>query len=303
MNEKFDREYINSAEASAPDMDRLWERISSSEPADTDITPFVSAAMECNARPVGRNTALRGLSAAAVFIAVICAVSTMSGDIPVTESDNAVNEGYSENYSEESSVRYGFVSAVTASSGWDYNTELTVSSDNSYYTLSLAETDSEAYTGITDDTWSDEYFVEENILMQTDMFLDCEIISADHSEDGGIIYSVRTIHAVCEAEGEFPEYTRVYSDSPYSLKNGREYLLPIQIRNGRYIVVFDNAPQIEFTLDRQLVAHNGWESLSENGVYLNYPQTYPDDFFYDRMNLTAEYSLSKLFEKWEKLRA
>ncbi|MBQ7784016.1 MAG: hypothetical protein IJ368_08615, partial [Oscillospiraceae bacterium] len=56
---------------------------------------------------------------------------------------------------------------------------------------------------------------------------------------------------------------KVYSASPYQLRNSREYLLPIETdNNGMYFVVFDNAPQIEITLDRELVFHNGWSSLS-----------------------------------------
>ena len=104
-------------------------------------------------------------------------------------------------------------------------------------------------------------------------------------------------------EDKLPEKVTVYSDSPYALRDNREYLLPISACDGMYRVVFDNAPQIEITLDREVVYHNGWQSLAAVGSTITYPQVYKDDYFYDRMNITAECSLEKLFESWEKLRA
>ena len=111
------------------------------------------------------------------------------------------------------------------------------------------------------------------------------------------------VHLISDSETSLSEKVTVYSDSPYALRDNREYLLPVSDSNGMYRVVFDNAPQIEITLDREVVYHNGWQSLAADGSTITSPQVYKDDYFYDPMNITAERSLEKLFESWEKLRA
>ena len=309
MSKNFEKDYINSVDPSASDMEKLWEKIASSELQDTDITPFVSAANECRKiSPIRNNTFRAFAAAAAVFIAVICAVSVISdNDIALTKSENAApsdNENsYSYDYAAEEAAEEESYPSVTASTGWEYSDRLDTSENLTYLSLDLADTESGIYTALSRNTDDEEYFVEDNVLSETDFFLDGKIISEEPGNDGSIKYTVQVIHAVSDDSREFSETEEVYSRSPYALRTGREYLLPISEENGRYTVIFDNAPQIEFTLDRQLVCHNGWKTLTENGVYLEYPQTYPDDFFYDRMNLAAESSLENLFDKWESLKA
>ncbi|MGN0639044.1 MAG: hypothetical protein ACI4J0_11785 [Huintestinicola sp.] len=307
MNKDFEKDYINSVDSSAPDMEKLWERISSSESADTDITPFVSAANECRKiSPIRNNTFRAFAAAAAVFIAVICAVSVISdNDIALSESGNAAyfDEAEDYDYAAEEAAENEAAPSVSSSMGWEYSDRLEASENLSYLSLNLADTESSIYTALSRNTDDEEYFVEDNVLSETDFFLDGKVISEEPVGDGGIKYTVLVIHAVSEDSRDFSETEEVYSYSPYALRTGREYLLPISEENGRYTVIFDNAPQIEFTLDRQLVCHNGWKTLTENGVYLEYPQAYPDDFFYDRMNLAAESSLENLFDKWESLKA
>ncbi|WP_432649901.1 hypothetical protein [Huintestinicola sp.] len=307
MKKDLEKDYINSVDSSAPDMEKLWEKISASEPQDTDITPFVSAANECRKiSPVRNNTFRAFAAAAAVFIAVICAVSLISDNgLAVTKSESAApsDNGDSFDFAAEEAEEYEAVPSVIASKGWEYSDRLDETENLSYLSLNLADTESGIYTALSRNTDNEEYFVEDKVLSETDFFLDGEVVSEEPVSDGSIKYTVRVIHAVSEDSREFSEMEEVYSYSPYALRTGREYLLPISEENGRYTVIFDNAPQIEFTLDRQLVCHNGWKTLTENGVYLEYPQTYPDDFFYDRMNLAAESSLEDLFDKWERLRA
>ncbi|MGN1102590.1 MAG: hypothetical protein ACI4RG_10380 [Huintestinicola sp.] len=307
MNRDFEKDYINAVDSSAPDMDNLWEKIASSEPQDTDITPFVSAANECRKiSPIRNNTFRAFAAAAAVFIAVICAISVISDkDIALSSNDSAaiLDEGADFDYAAEEAAEDESAPYVISSKGWEYSDRLDASENLTYLSLDLADTESGIYTALSRNTDDEEYFVEDNVLAVTDFFLDAMVISEEPSEDGGIKYTILVIHAVSEDSREFSETEEVYSYSPYALRTGREYLLPISEENGRYTVIFDNAPQIEFTLDRQLVCHNGWKTLTENGVYLEYPRTYPDDFFYDRMNLAAESSLENLFDKWESLRA
>ena len=44
---KFEQDYIKHIDSSAPDMDKLWEKIAGAPDEEKDITPFVSASRQC----------------------------------------------------------------------------------------------------------------------------------------------------------------------------------------------------------------------------------------------------------------
>ncbi len=185
------------------------------------------------------------------------------------------------------------IPSVAAEMGWDYSTE-TQSADN-YYTLDLAETDSGIYNALSHSEAEQEYFVEAQVLSKTDFFIDGKVLYSDNEGDT-TAYTLEVVHLISDSETSLPEKKSPFIPTrPYALRDNREYLLPVSDSNGMYRVVFDNAPQIEITLDREVVYHNGWQSLAADGSTITYPQVYKDDYFYDRMNITAECSLEKAF--------
>lgn len=305
---KLTEKYIEALDESCPDMDSIWEKISMGESESDDLSPFTDAISQCAPR---RKHPLRAAAAvAALFIAAV-SLKGFSENISEGKSnaseerhfyqdmqEAAENADYdlsdNESVLSEENSSEGAKNTVAAVSSWNYSARCDYA--DSYGVLSLAPTESELATGLSG---SEEYFVEENVLADTDYFLDCKIISA-REEDNAVRYTVEVIHLIGEENTEIDRRTEVISHSPYALRTGREYLLPISGSNGERRVVFDNAPQIEFTADRQIVCHNGWE-FSRTGTSIDYPQVYPDDFFFDRMNLTAENALDGLFEKWRKL--
>lgn len=301
-NKTINEKYIEALEKSCPDMDRLWEKISEKEPESSDISPFTEAMAECAAPKK------HPLRAAACIAALFIAAIGLRG-ISANNYKNAILEQDADFVSEQEAEEYGFEnseaedcipeqveSTVTAVSSWNYSARCEYA--DSYGILQLAPTDSPIATGTPYDV-DEEYFVEENVLAETDYFLDCRIISAEEI-DSAMRYAVEVIHFISDDDDEIDRTAEIVSRSPYALRTGREYLLPISESGGERTVVFGNAPQIEFTADRQIVCHNGWE-FAGNGTAINYPQVYPDDFFFDRMNITAESSLDDLFEKWRRI--
>lgn len=302
-NNSFDRDYINSVDSAAPDMDKLWERIAGSEADGGDITPFLAAAEECGKPNTVRSANIFRIfaSAAAVFAAVFCIslVFPANKANDMAGSENTVNELAFPD-AETEAMFAADVNTVKAVSGWDYSEE--VSGSLSYAGLELAYTESPAYSGEPFPDTDREYFVEDDVLAQTDYFLDCRIVSSHNTVTPS--FTVEVIHLIGGETAEVPEEMQVYSRSPYNLKTGREYLLPIKLTSeGDPYVTFDSAPQIEFSENRELICHNGWQTLAKNGNYIEYPQTCPDDYFYDRMNIAAEVSLDALFDKWRELHA
>lgn len=302
---KFEQDYIKFTDSSVPDTEKLWEKISNATDSDAgnDITPFLSASEQCRASGRSGNVIKIFGAVAAVFIAAFGINIFMMSDSSISYSDKAVSDTGAayENYAEaeDSSDMYDF-SEVNSETGWDYRTEY--SETESYLTLNLAETDSGIYNALSNAPSENEYFVEADVLRKTDFFIDGRVLSSCQL-DGCVMYTLEVIHLISDRDMTVPETLEVRSSSPYALRNNREYLLPVSENNGEYTVVFDNAPQIEFTRDREIVYHSGWQSLSQSCLAIEYPKVYKDDYFYDRMNITAECSLQNLFDTWEKYKA
>lgn len=289
MNKNFEKDYIIDVEQSAPDTERLWNRICTEQSADDDLTPFEDAAKQCRFK-VQRNTGFRAIAAIAAVFAVIISLNSFGIS---NETDYAVNDAASDMFMEAAKE-----SAENESVG--YSTYCSYSRE--YSTLNLAETESGIYAALSNNTDEAEYFVEADVLKRTELFLDARIISSEIIDGEYVEYTVEPIRIISD-NTDTADYSTVYSNSCYLLRNNREYLLPISISDGMPVVVFDDAPQIEITGDREVVFHNGWKSLMTESRAIMYEQVYEDDYFYDRMNINAEISLQSLFDCWEKYRS
>lgn len=302
MNE-FEKNYIDMTDSTMPDMEKLWERIESSQPADEDISAFEAASESVSGSSKKSITVIRGISSvAAVFAAVFClsfAIGKTDEKQMTNYSDMAPAAEENIAYADEAadSCEETLISAVTE---WDFSDSVTDS--ESYSTLDLAASESAVYTALSRNNEENEYFVEAAVLRETDYFLDCTVAAEEQYSDDTIIYTVDVIRLIGDEGTEVSETVQIYSSSPYALRSGREYLIPISEDNGRMNIVFDDAPQIEITRNRELVCHNGWSSLTKNSSFIEYPQVYEDDYFYDRMTLTAESSVKDLIESWQRER-
>lgn len=135
------------------------------------------------------------------------------------------------------------------------------------------------------------YFVESEVLLQTERFVDVKVRSASYNEAKNAVeyelYDVLgdTLLNISTAIGNGENNT--LSSSRYVLKMGHEYILPLGENDGKYYIVFPSAPQTELTVDGYAVFHNGWTSLMEKETaYLECPRNGKDDYFYDRMAVT-----------------
>lgn len=316
MIDRTEEEYMKAAELSAPDMDALWNRIASAEPTDDDITPFVQAAQQLSAPAPRRSAIIRTFSSiAAVFAAIFC-IKMVSANMSTSQMESAASDNnisfeqnddaaYEEFIRADSDLGYAEEAAPREESAlmmiypeneWDFSDAQP--SAYEYGELDLSWTIDSAVVKELEGRSSNELFTEEGVLRATDLFLDCRILSSEVNGDS-VYYSVFAIHLIGGDEPVAEQLT-IVSHSPYALRTGREYLLPISVSGDEYTVVFDTAPQIEITEDRSVICHNGWSSLGGSSLS-DYPQTYADDYFYDRMNITAESALGNLFEEWRRI--
>ncbi|MCM1329588.1 MAG: hypothetical protein NC253_09130 [Ruminococcus sp.] len=274
------RLYTEHCENTAPDMDRIWEKIENGleDKPENRVT----------SKPVRRvsfpKMAILGTALAAVLIGVPAALigSNSAKNFDGMTAENAAGDFYAMDgaYAEEEVPAEEFAT--------------TSSMPERVYYGDLAvrpRTTVEQYPPTpTAEPFGDEFFVEEKVLAETDIIVDAVVVDAVYNSKGGTVtYSLSS-----EETGEI----KVESASPYVLKINGEYVLPLKETEEGYRLTFENAPQIECTLDGGLVFHNGWKCLENNSCEVVYGRNGVDDFFYDRMRFSYV-DWAALNERWK----
>lgn len=304
MNKKeLKKQYIAHCENTAPDMEKLWEKIESGleEKPESGVTSkpvktfnFRKAAVWCTACAavliavpafiIGANNSKTSDSFTmsqneAVAGDMITAAPAADGGFIEEPADAAPAEIFDEECRTETATTTSLPEMV-------YYEELPLAGTGAHDASSLLQ---------TAETSGDEFFVEENVLAETDIIVDA-VVNKVYSSGGGTICYVLT--AEDSDKNDMGSIT-IESSSPYTLKANREYILPLKETEDGYRLVFENAPQIECTLDGGVIFHNGWQSLNENSCWVKYPQNNVDDFFYDRMRFSYTDGMASLTDKWK----
>lgn len=310
-SKKIEQLYKSHAENTAPDMDALWERIESNLEEKTDEA--------VTSKPIHRNISFTKKTAlAAACVAALIIVPVAVRNMNISNSDMAAEAPMAEQtMAEYPSFDGGADEAAGAlpeefENIFDNKAEQNDAAENDDFAEAPAEEDTasgsaqqtiryeDLQLGYADSpltpygaTGGDDFFVEENILIETDIIVNAYIDHVYSNGDGAICYEI-TADNVETGETESIYLT---SRTPYVMLENRCYILPLKADETGYSLVFENAPQIECTLDGGYIFHNGWESLDENALDVIYPQGGVDDFFYDRMKFSYG-SLDSLIEKW-----
>lgn len=276
MNEdKLKKLYTDEMNASAPDMDALWQRIeegiSDKEPQSRRSFITLKKALVCAAACI------------AIAVAVPSAIRPLSEKSDMTASDNA---------------------ATAAENSPMYPENAEQAEDNGgilrYERLDIVS-GGEAYP-VSGEPFGGEYFVEEDVLLETERIIDGVVNYVYADPDSGCVYY--ELSAVNVYGGEADGTVTVASRSRHTMKQGAEYIVPVKSVGGEYRTVNDSVPQIEVTNDGGIVYYNGWYTLdNDSSESILYPKGKADDFFYDRMKFSYTKDLSALIEKWESLRA
>lgn len=302
MNENKIKElYEAEINNSAPDFDKLWEKIENNLTLKEDITPKINITpKKSNTKVIRTFVTLAAGLALVAFIPALFSSNQFSADMSESANDSfnsvaaddSVEYDDAENYApvEDSVVMEEAVSDSKSESANDEDTLL------SYVDLSFNSYSETVYT-CAGTPYGSDYFVEEEVLADTDYIVSAVVKNVSLSDDGkAICYEL-------EASTSYPENISgtitVESCSAYTMKRGREYLLPLAETDNGYRTVYDKIPQIEFTADGGLVYYNGWMTLDDNtSQSIVYPQKTVDDFFYDRMKFSYSGDYSAMIQKF-----
>lgn len=301
MNEnKLKELYEAEINNSAPDFDKLWEKI------DNNLAPKESIAPEIKLTPKkSPMNAVKAIAALAAGLALVAFIPSLFSanqfsadmsesagfDAPTDAADiqNSVNM---EEASDDASDTVEEEAVSDDMSESMQEEEMLIS----YEDLSFNSYSETIFT-CTGTPQGGEYFVEDEVLAEADYIINAKVKNVSLSEDGSrILYEL-------EADVSYPEITSetiiVESCSAYTMKRGREYLIPVAETADGYRTVYDNIPQIEFTADGGLVYYNGWISLDDDtSQSIIYPQKTVDDFFYDRMKFSYSGDYSAMIQKF-----
>lgn len=248
----------------APDMEKLWDRIEGQleNKTDKDQTQI----------KVSRRNYRKFAAAAASLVLIIGGVSL-----------------YADIRSESDSVSKHSVETVDKA-------RLENREEKTYEQLSFSHTDTKAY----EDSYipkGDDYFTEDSVLEDTDFFADVTVLSARLDSDSAH-HTLRINSLVSKTGEESKTNITIESSTPYIMQENREYFIPLRKENGTYSMAFENAPQIEISLDGDIVFQNGWKSLDDDSGILKDSQKSKNDYFYDRMRYSSKNDLQDLLAKW-----
>ncbi|MCH5194296.1 MAG: hypothetical protein J1F11_10065 [Oscillospiraceae bacterium] len=297
--------YKEHMERSAPDMDALWEKIENGLETKTENG--------VTSQPVRKRLSTPALKwavcAAALLIIPISVriVNNSSGSkdlgLNMAQTNDGANmkdgaAGASYDSAEDAYVPdHDFIAESPAN---DIEMPESVTADRSpvYYEELFPYSSESTVPAPSGATSGDDFFVEENVLVETDVIVNA-YIDRVYSKGDTVCYEITAENA----ETLETETLVIESATPYTMKEAGSYLLPLKIENGEYRLVFENAPQIEFAENGGLIFHNGWSSLdSSDTVEVIYPQSGIDDFFYDRMKFSYSADISPLLDEWNRVK-
>lgn len=303
MNKKkLKRLYNSYCEDTAPNMDSLWEKIESGleEKPESGVTS--KPAKNVNFRAAAAWCAV----CAAVIIAIPSVILGGAGSDDTANGaawyENAApeNVSYDSDGAGEDALSYAELAPQMvlppeiAEEGVPEETEAIPPNRVYYDDLDLAPTHAKKPSEPPyAETEGDDFFVEDNVLIETDIIVYAVVDMVYSSGNGTVCY---VLSAEDSDKNDMSGIT-VESASPYLLQMNREYILPLKENDDAYSFVFENAPQIECTRDGGVIFHNGWKSLAENSCEVIYPQNGADDFFYDRMRFSYADGMAVLSEK------
>lgn len=301
MNKKeLKKQYIAHCENTAPDMEKLWEKIESGleEKPESGVTSKPVKTVNFHKIAVWCTACAAVLIAVPAFI-IGANISKTSDSVTMSQNEAFAGDVINSPAADGAFIEEPADAAPAEMFDEEFRTETATTTslpEMVYYEdLSLAETVVSNMLFLTAEPFGDEFFVEENVLAETDIIVDA-VVQSYYSSEGGTVCYVLT--AEDSDKNDMGSIT-IESATPYTLKIDREYILPLKETEDGYRLVFENAPQIERTLDGGVVFHNGWQSLDENSCWVKYPQNNVDDFFYDRMRFSYTDGMASLTDKWK----
>lgn len=170
-----------------------------------------------------------------------------------------------------------------------------------YDQLKLTETDTKAYEESYEPI-NEHFMGEKEILEETEYFADVTVKSAALGEnEAEYTLTVNEIYPDDFVEKVRPEEITLKSSSPFILQESREYFAALKRVDDEWQLVYDNAPQIQITIDGGFIFSTEWYHLYVNvGANRFYDPNYmqQEDRSYSMLLYCKEPDIDNLFKFW-----
>lgn len=302
MNEnKLKELYKQEINAAAPDKDALWRKIESRlEPKPAPVpAPLPVPAKKPRFTPALFKGAAAVAAALVVLVGARVALVTSRTSLA---ANDAAPTADSSSIAFEDMEQANSDSAFSPDNGIAPNNEQSAAPAAPSEPLSYSDLEFTSYSETVikclGAPYGGEYFVEEEILRETDHIVSATVARVFESDDGeSLCYELCDIE--WQGEDRQAETLVVESRSAYPMRRGRRYLIPLVEGENGFRTAFDGVPQMEYTSDGGLVYYNGWSALADSeSTALLYPQEGEEDFFYDRMRFSYTADIPALISKW-----
>ncbi|MCH5348848.1 MAG: hypothetical protein J1E40_05955 [Oscillospiraceae bacterium] len=308
---KFKKLYMEHVERSTPDMDALWEKIESElEPKpENGVTSKLVRKKISFARPVLK----WAVCVAALLMIPISVRIINNSSVSKSLDSNTAQEQMKDGGSGFTNGGAYIAADMEAPKEESADNEVAFVPDSKsasdmgtikrsvLYEELFPDSDETAVPVPKAETSGDDFFVEENVLIETDLIVTAHINKV-YGKGDTVCYEITAENSeTMETESFVLE-----SATPYVMKPERNYILPLKAENGDYRLVFENAPQIELADGGGMIFHNGWKTLDafeENPIDVIYPQNGIDDFFYDRMRFSYRSDITPLLDEWHRAKS
>ena len=143
----------------------------------------------------------------------------------------------------------------------------------------------------------DQNFDEAEVLANTENILVVTLVNGEQDLNTGEMVYELSVECAYGNDTVENQTLQLRSKSAYLLQTGRSYILPMYREENEWKLSFENAPQIEMTLDNEVVFHDGWKSLC---TYENDELEYFEyDEFRHKMRIANVKVLNQLLAAWE----
>ena len=246
--------YNEEMSASAPDMEALWEKIDSRIEEKTAVEKKITYVQSKKTTfNLWRAGAFAAACAALFFVipSIIKHNEAMENSAGIAADNAAVYEDSADAVKNDDHADAESEAAVMEESIEQTFTTSVLSYENLIFPDSYQK--GVEFSGETDDG----YFVEEDILVETECFIDAVVDNVYASPDGDCVYYELTAKAY-HGGSDMGQYVTLASRSQHEMYVGREYLIPVKVTEKGLQTVYDGVPQIELTADNGMVYYNGW---------------------------------------------
>lgn len=284
---EIEKRCLEEMQQTIPDTEALWQRI------ETQL-PQQEVKEEVKPKSPIRMHKIRPIMTIAACVAIVVSLSSIAGRISIQN----IFENISNKTSNLMDTNHAVKDEAMESPKFEMEQEAYEEIKNNYDSLRFPE--KAPINSVIDYEMlvtGDMSFDEAAILRKTECIVIATLKNVSQDADTGEMVYELQVDQVFENTAHEGEMMQIRSKSAFVLQGGRTYVLPLYQNESEWKLASESTPQIELTLDNEVVFHDGWKSLC---TYENDELEYFEyDEYRHKMRIANVKVLNQLLAAWE----